>query len=69
MTQANTDYTAQAQIALQGIEQLGILSDAITAKKTGDFGGLAYMVGMALNTRAPIKWGVLFAIADALEAA
>ena len=63
------DYKAQAQDAIKGIEQLGILGDAITAKETGDMGGLAYMVGMALNTRDPIKWGLLFAVGDALDAA
>jgi hypothetical protein len=62
------DYKAQAQTAIKGIKQLGILGDAITAKETGDMGGLAYMVGMALNTRDPIKWGLLFAVGDELDA-
>jgi len=61
------DYNAQAQNAIVGIEQLGILGDAITAKETGDMNGLAYIVGMALKTRDPIKWGLLFAVSDLLE--
>jgi len=63
------DYNTQAQAAIKGIEQLGILNDAITAHATGDMGGLAYIVGMALSTRDPIKWGLLFAVGDLLEAA
>lgn len=63
------DYKTQAQAALSGIKQLGILGDAIRAKETGDMGGLAYIVGMALNTRDPIKWGLLFAVGDELDAA
>ena len=63
------NYTTQAQDALKGIKTLGILGDAITAKQTGDMGGLAYIVGMALNTRDPIKWGLLFAVGDLLDAA
>lgn len=63
------NYQTQAQDALKGIKQLGILNDAIRAKETGDMGGFAYIVGMALNTRDPIKWGLLFAVGDLLDAA
>jgi hypothetical protein len=61
-------YQAQAIQAIKSITELGILSDAITAKETGDMGGLAYIVGMALKTRDPIKWGLLFAVGDELDA-
>ena len=60
------DYKAQANTAVTNIKQLGILGDAVTAKNTGDLSGLAYIVGMALNTRDPIKWGLLFAVGDLL---
>jgi hypothetical protein len=63
------DYQTQAQTALKKIEQLGIMSDAVTAYKTGDFSGLAYIIGMGLETRDPIKYGLIFAVGDALEAA
>lgn len=63
------DYKPQAQTAIKSIKQLGILTDAITAKKTGDMSGLAYIIGMALDTRDPIKWGLIFAVGDELEAA
>lgn len=63
------NYTAQAQEAIKGIKQLNIIADAVTAKETGDMNGLAYIVGMALKTRDPIKWGLLFAVSDLLEIA
>lgn len=63
------DFKAQAQDVINGITQLGILPDAITAKSTGDWGGLAYIIGMALGSRDPVKFGLIFAVGDALEAA
>jgi hypothetical protein len=62
------DFNTQAQAAIKGIEQLGILNDAVTARSTDDWCGLAYIIGMALNTRDPIKFGLLFAVGDALAA-
>jgi hypothetical protein len=62
------NYQAQATQAIKGITELGILPDAVRAKTTGDMGGLAYIVGMALKTRDPIKWGLLFAVGDELDA-
>jgi len=63
------NYDTQAQTALKNIEQLGIMNDAVTAYRTGDFGGLAYIIGMGLGTRDPIKYGLIFAVGDALEVA
>jgi hypothetical protein len=45
----------------------GILPDAVTAKTTGDWGGLAYIIGCAIGSRAPVKFGLLFAVGDLLE--
>jgi hypothetical protein len=63
------DFKAQAQDIINAITQLGILPDAITAKSTGDWSGLAYIIGCALGSRDPVKFGVLFAVGDALDAA
>jgi hypothetical protein len=63
------DYKTQAQTALKGINDLGIMADAARAYKTGDFSGLAYIIGMGMGTREPIKYGLIFAVGDALEAA
>jgi hypothetical protein len=61
------DFKLQGTEAVAGIKALGIWADAITAKTTDDWSGLAYIIGMALKTRAPIKYGLMFAVADIID--
>jgi len=61
------DFKLQGTEAVAGIKALGIWADAVIARIGNDWSGLAYIIGMALKTRDPIKYGLLFAVADIID--
>ena len=66
----NTDYTAQAVQALQGIKAKGVLADMVQARNDNEYQMLAYGIAMGLgtSTNEPVKFGLIFAVVDLIDA-
>ena len=66
----NIDFNAQASEAMQGIIARGYLADAVHARKQDDFQTLTYYIarGLKLDFQASIKFGLIFAVVDAIDA-
>lgn len=66
----NIDFNALASEAMQGMLDKGYLADALHARKQDDFQTLTYYIarGLKLDFQAPVKFGLIWAVADALDA-
>jgi hypothetical protein len=66
----NIDFNAQASEAMQGMLDKGYLADAVHARKQDDFQTLTYYIarGLKLDFQASIKFGLIWAVADAIDA-
>ena len=66
----NIDFKAQAADVIESLIAKNRLEDAVFARKENDFGGLSYYIARALGLdfNASIKFGLIFAVADAIDA-
>lgn len=66
----NIDFKAQAAVVITGLVAKNYLDDAVFARKHDDFGGLSYYIARALGLdfQATVKFGLLWAVADAIDA-
>lgn len=66
----NIDFKAQAADVINGLIAQDRLTDAVYARNENDFGGLAYYIARAqgLDFNAPVKFGLVWAVADAIDA-
>lgn len=64
------DFNAQAKQAIDGIIARGYLADAVHARKQDDFSTLSYYIarGMKFDFQTGVKFGLIFAVVDALDA-
>ena len=64
------DFNALASQAMQGMTERGYLADAIYARNKNDFEMLTYYIarGLKLDFQAPVKFGLIWAVADAIDA-
>jgi hypothetical protein len=64
------EFTLQAAQALDGIIAKGILSDMVQARNDNEYQMLAYGIAMGLDqsTKDPIKFGLIFAVVDLIDA-
>lgn len=67
---ANIDFQAQAADVIENLIAKNRLDDAVFARKENDFGGLSYYIARALGLdfNASIKFGLIWAVADAIDA-
>lgn len=66
----NIDFKAQAADVIANLIAKGRLIDAIYARNENDYGGLSYYIARALGLdfQAPVKFGLIFAVVDAIDA-
>jgi hypothetical protein len=66
----STDFVAQANDVLAKLVTQTRFEDAVTARKSNDWGGLTYHIARALGLdfHAPVKLGLIWAVADAIDA-
>jgi hypothetical protein len=64
------DFKAQAADVIANLIAKNRLDDAVFARKQNDFGGLSYYIARALGLdfQATVKFGLLWAVADAIDA-
>ena len=64
------DFKAQAADVIAKLIASNRLDDAVFARKHDDFGGLSYYIARALGLgfQATVKFGLLWAVADAIDA-
>lgn len=65
-----SEFHDQATQALNGIIAKGILDDTIRSRQDNEFQMLAYAIAMGLDKPAtePVKFGLIFALIDQLDA-
>ena len=65
-----TEFKDQAAQALNGIIAKGILRDTIRSRRDNEYQMIAYAISMGLNKPAdsPVKFGLIFAVIDLLDA-
>ena len=66
----NIDFKAQAAEVIANLIEKNRLDDAVYARNKNDFGGLSYYIARALGLdfNATIKFGLIWAVADAIDA-
>jgi hypothetical protein len=66
----NIDFKAQAADVIANLIDQNRLTDAVYARNENDFGGLSYYIARALGLdfNASIKFGLIWAVADAIDA-
>lgn len=64
------DFEALASQAMQGMLDKGYLADAVHARKQDDFETLTYYIarGLKMGFQEPVKFGLIWAVADAIDA-
>jgi hypothetical protein len=64
------DFKAQAADVLAKLVTETRFEDAVTARKSNDWGGLTYHIARALGLdfQATVKLGLIWAVADAIDA-
>lgn len=70
MNTASTDYQEQAAIVITNLIDKNYIDDALFARQHDDYGGLTYYIARALNLDwiTPVKFGLVWAVIDALDA-
>lgn len=65
-----TDYQTQAADVIARLTEKNRLGDAITARNQNDYGGLSYYIARALGLdfQATVKFGLIFAVVDLIDA-
>jgi len=65
----NATYQAQAAVVIAELINSGRIDDALYARQHDDYGGLTYYIARAqgLGFDAAIKFGLIFAVIDALD--
>ncbi len=65
-----SEFHDQATQALNGIIAKGILEDTIRSRQDNEYQMLAYAISMGLDkpTTEPVKFGLIFAVIDQLDA-
>ena len=64
-----TDYQAQAAVVIAELINSGRIDDALYARQHDDYGGLSFWIARAqgLGFDAAVKFGLIFAVIDALD--